>query len=239
MKLYKHLIFVFTALSTVIVSVFFEGCSNTTTVQEENETEPDTVKQEEEIVVYDSLTISNIDYDQMILDEKNGTYSFNIKATLDGPEKEKASVAYTIINVGADNSKTEIKSNNDGRFTDIPGLKEREIYIVEASVVEANDIKSEIRFFAETMPLVEPVKKLNATELTSIIMSYAKRDYSEYEANKDCIANDCKYFIDGGSETWWGTIIDNIQCGEWQSIEVISIEYDSFSRTSKVTIKIN
>jgi len=189
--------------------------------------------------VIDALTISKVDVDQPTLDEKKGTYSFNVKATLDGPGKENASVAYIITKVSADNSKTEVKSNNDGRFTDIPGLKEGEIYIVEASVVGAKDAKGEIRFFAENMPLVETVKKLNASELTAIIMSYANGDNTNYEANKECLATDCNYYATDGKEYYLGAIAEAIGFGDWKSIEFTSVEYDSFNRICKATFKIN
>lgn len=240
MKTYKHILLNLTAISAMAAPIFFSSCGGSTT-EKGHESDTTGVKpiQEEEIVKIETLTITKVEYDQPTLNENSGTYSLNVKATVDGPGKEKAVVVYTLTKVAADNSETKTASNEDGEFNDISGLKDREIYIMIASIKGSPDTKNEIRLFSENMPIVEKVQKLSAEELTSIIMSYANGDNTTYEAKKDCIANDCKYSASDGSVFYLGEIIEALGFGDWESIEFSSVEYDTFNRISKATFKIN
>ncbi len=239
MKKYKHIILSLTAISTIASTIFFSSCGSS---GDGSKPGPgDTIRTDtlENIVVIDALTISKVDVDQPTLNDKKGTYSFDATATLEGPGKEKAVVVYTLTKVGADNTEAKISENENGKFSEIEGLKDKEIFILEAFVKGSPDIKGEYRLFQESIPLVEQVKKLNASELTTIVMSYANGDNTTYEANKDCLATDCNYYATDGKEYYLGAIAEAIGFGDWKSIEFTSVEYDSFNRICKATFKIN
>lgn len=239
MKKYKHLLLTFTAVSAIAAPVFLSSCGSSNSESEAEGQDSIPTEELEDIVEINTLTISKVDLDQPTLDEKKGTYSFNASATVDGPGKEKAVVVYTLTKVQADNSNVEVARNEDGKFNEIGGLKEKEIYIIEASVKGSSDVNGEIRLFQENIPMVEKVKKLDAAELTSIIMSYAKGDNTNYEANKDCLTPDCKYLATDGKEYDLGVIAESVSFDDWKSIEFTSVEYDSFNRIRKATFKIN
>lgn len=238
MKKYKHIILSLTAISTIATPLFFSSCSGSGS---NNHNGQDTIRTDtlENIVVIDALTISKVNVDPPTLNDKKGTYSFDATATLEGPGKEKAVVVYTLTKVGADNTEAKISENENGKFSEIEGLKDKEIFILEAFVKGSPDIKGEYRLFQESIPLVEQVKKLNTSELTTIIMSYANGDNTSYEANKDCLATDCDYYATDGKKYYLGAIAEAIGFGDWKSIEFTSVEYDSFNRICKATFKIN
>lgn len=160
-------------------------------------------------------------------DDAAATYSFTVKAT--GQNLE-----YHLCNADG----TEIRTQNNGSFLSVPysGTGEYIVYVVDAktSLQSPKITVSGCNF---------KCRKLTASEVQE---AFNSADYQRGERMnfKDRISRNCRYeFADMKSEEdtpiSYNEIFNRVCLGIWESVSVLSLDYDETNAVSRMYIKVN